>query len=202
MFQTRESIRYDIGLPLSPDHPNADVTVGDRAGGNDDVNRLRMAVTDSNPYKSTINPEQRHGTAVRRFRATILVLNAVILVGIGLDLRDQAISSAGNGPWIHPVAAVVFLAFAAFVGWLVFVEFFGNRRSMRWVPLTLVPLLLLSIFAALGLLANRSTYLTSSWIRDHPSVVAGWIACPIIWYYFSMSSLRWWRLRKSRSVVE
>ncbi len=94
---------------------------------------------------------------------------------------------------MEALTAVLMLAivFAVFTG-CTYAEFFGGRRSLRLVPILLVPIVLLSLFGMRGLYLNISNGDLISSLRGPrgPTTTMTLLFIPLALIYFGVTMVR------------
>ena len=161
----------------------------------------RTPMQNQNPYKPTPAANDLPGAPrLPRYRlsAFVMALFALpMLLYLPATIRYVLQSGDLRNTWM---GLVFFLYLLSTAGLAVFVEVQGGARGMSFLPIALVPHIVLSLFILPNFFNTiSSAYFSLSWIIQNPPVLLGWATCPIVWYYSIQCAMRRRAIRKQIS---
>lgn len=162
----------------------------------------RSRMQNQNPYEAPATSDglpRKSGSTRYRFSALAFTAVAVLMALLYFPVTIRYVFETGNiqNNWIGLLLHLCILAIASF---FMIVEFIGNARSMRFLPIPLGLLMLVTLLIAFGFFRTISNYFFSlTWIFQNPHTLLFWLMCPIVWYYSFQCFMRRREIREQIS---
>ena len=164
----------------------------------------RSPMQNQNPYVAPTEHSRGGGRTeswLTPFRFCALAFAAIVTLNAlhSFSLSIQAVLASDTINILQHAWPVLVIAFGLVATGLffLFVEFGAQRRGMRYLPIPLVLLVVLTLFIVRGFFSTVSSHFFSlTWIFQNPHALLSWLMCPIVWCYSMLCFTRHHAIRK------